>query len=197
MIFMKKNGLRNLAIAAVAIVTATSAQAIPVRWSFENVTSDPGGEIERWGGSFVFDQDIGSILEYDFYSAHHHFIGIQPFSVDTPFSDLDFYRIYFGSRKWLPAGMTRFYTDIELTFDFPLSNLGGAVGVSGFELNGFEYYNDPWTYTLWTHGVGGYIEGIPEPDWVSPVPLPASGILLLGAFGAMAAASRKRKTSAA
>lgn len=190
MIFMKKNGFRNLAIAAAIVTTATTAQAVPVRWTFENVVSY-GNYDEAWRGYLVFDQKIGKILEYDLRTAFSHFSKIRPISVDHPLSELNFNKQF--KHTWSDRVTTFYDLEIDLSFSAPLTDLGGIVVVDGYEMLS-EYtpsYND---YDVDFYATYGLIEGTPEPDWVSPVPVPASGILLLGAFGAMAAASRKRKT---
>lgn len=189
---MKKNGLKNLAIAAAAIVTATTAQAVPVRWSFENVVSY-GNYDEAWRGYLVFDQSIGKILEYDLGTAFAHFSKIRPINSSNPFSELNLEKQF--KITWRDWGTTFYDLDIELSFGAPLTDLGGIVEVDGYEMlseyTPFDGYSD---YDVDFYTTYGFIEGTPEPDWVSPVPIPASGLLLLGAFGATAAASRKRRT---
>lgn len=190
---MKKNGLRNLAIAAVAIVTATTAQAVPVRWSFENVVSGggwDGGLDEVWRGYLVFDEDIGKALEYNIGTVYTVYSNIRPSHAGSGPS-LRFDKSYQINHR---NGTTEHhYISTDLDFEEPLTNSGGVIRVRGYEMFSKSTNDDPVHYSD-VYDIFGYVEGTPEPDWVSPVPIPASGILLLGAFGTMAAASRKRKT---
>lgn len=153
------------------------ALATAVIWNLSNVTFDDGAKAT---GYFTFDADTDAVSDYSI-STSAGALAAYTYSNATaqpnPASDTQFLFVPYGANRYL-----------ILRTAVALTDLGGSVSLlSGYDYQSFECGN---CFPIRAVMSGALVSGV-----LPSVPEPASWGLMVGGFGMLGAALRRRRVA--
>jgi len=181
------NHFKMTMAAVAALALGSAAQAAPVLWTMDNVTLFDGATAS---GTFTYDADTGTIGSFDLsVSGHIPFFrdnfGFTDYTVSSSSGGTASYSSQYNT-FFFDAGAGR---SLDLTVTSSLTNAGGTVPLS-LDTNQAFFTAD----VLNGFGIQA-ISGSVTSDGAGAVPEAASWAMMLGGFGLVGGAMRRRKVA--